>query len=185
MVTILHVRNMINGFLPFMISSNDSEQPSAFLAIRTQRELILQIWNAEWVLSTFLSRHWYKARKGKGGKKKKRAWLEFKSIRWLYRGHCYRLLTNEMSITAPTFSFTQLEKELDHEKPQKSWKQFMCTAQVHGKFIKYLVTWMCPVLSRKELIFKAMHYGDHNYAYRFYMLVTALKQTLGWIHWMH
>lgn len=55
-----------------MISSNDSEQANTFLAISTQQELILQIWNAEWALSTFLPSHWYKAGKRKKGKKKEK-----------------------------------------------------------------------------------------------------------------
>lgn len=48
-----------------MISSNDSEQAGTFIAIRTQQELILQIWNAEWALSTFFEATDTKPEKGK------------------------------------------------------------------------------------------------------------------------
>lgn len=48
-----------------MISSNDSEQAATFIAIKTQQELILQIWNAEWALSTFFKATDTKPERGK------------------------------------------------------------------------------------------------------------------------
>lgn len=36
---------------------------------------------------------------------------------------------------------------------------------------------MCPVLSRKELLLKAMHYGNHNYAMSFIKVLHAGHST--------